>query len=199
MIGKDTAMGRIYTTGQLARMLGVAPRTVSKWCDDGKLPSYRIPSPGRPVGKGDRRVLHNELVRFLADNNMPIPSEIGGSDNAPRILCVGPCFANEEALTSSMFPDGAAVRYTVLPFDAGRTAEAWKPHAAVIDMSEGRGVCLAMAGALHSMGCKVRVALACEDDPYPASLTLLGFTAAIAPPHDPAAIKDALASGIKRR
>lgn len=56
------------TTGEVARICEVAPRTVAKWCDNGKLRSYRIPSNSR---YGDRRIEKRELFRFLQANNMP--------------------------------------------------------------------------------------------------------------------------------
>ena len=33
----------IFTTGQVAKICHVAPRTVSKWFDSGQLRGYRIP------------------------------------------------------------------------------------------------------------------------------------------------------------
>lgn len=56
-----------YTTGKIARMLKLAPRTVTKWCDKGLLPSYRIP-PGR-----DRRIVKSDLVEFIKANRFPMP------------------------------------------------------------------------------------------------------------------------------
>ena len=33
----------VFTTGEVARICNVAPRTVSKWFDTGQLRGYRIP------------------------------------------------------------------------------------------------------------------------------------------------------------
>ena len=38
-------MKTIYTTGQVAKMCQVAPRTVSKWFDSGRLKGFRIAGP----------------------------------------------------------------------------------------------------------------------------------------------------------
>ena len=43
-------MKTIFTTGQVAKICKVAPRTVSKWFDSGRLRGYRIP------GSQDRRI-----------------------------------------------------------------------------------------------------------------------------------------------
>lgn len=56
---------RIFTTGQVAKICQVAPRTASKWFDSGRLGGYRIP------GSNDRRIPCDCLVRFLHEHNMP--------------------------------------------------------------------------------------------------------------------------------
>ena len=56
---------KVLTTGQVAKICSVAPRTVSKWFDSGQLKGYRIP------GSQDRRIPAEYLRKFLKDNNMP--------------------------------------------------------------------------------------------------------------------------------
>jgi len=56
----------ILTTGDVARICSVAPRTVSKWFDSGQLKGYRIP------GSKDRRIPVSELVRFMKLHEMPV-------------------------------------------------------------------------------------------------------------------------------
>ncbi|MBN2021138.1 MAG: helix-turn-helix domain-containing protein [Sedimentisphaerales bacterium] len=63
----------ILTTGDVAKICNVAPRTVSKWFDSGQLKGYRIP------GSKDRRIPINELIRFMKQNNMPLPALSLGS------------------------------------------------------------------------------------------------------------------------
>ena len=58
----------VLTTGDVAKICNVAPRTVSKWFDSGQLKGYRIP------GSKDRRIPVNELIRFMKQNNMPLPA-----------------------------------------------------------------------------------------------------------------------------
>jgi len=55
----------VLTTGDVAKICNVAPRTVSKWFDNGQLKGYRIP------GSKDRRIPVNELIRFMKVHNMP--------------------------------------------------------------------------------------------------------------------------------
>ena len=71
-----------YTTGQVAKICKVAPRTVSKWFDSGRLQGYRIP------GSQDRRIPRINLLRFLRDEQMDIGTLEVLDDNY-RILYIG--------------------------------------------------------------------------------------------------------------
>lgn len=57
----------VYTTGMISKLCNVAPRTVSKWIDSGRLKGYRIP------GSNDRRVPVDVLVEFFKAHGMPLP------------------------------------------------------------------------------------------------------------------------------
>lgn len=69
----------ILTTGQVAKICNVAPRTVSKWFDSGQLRGYRIP------GSKDRRIPMQQLIRFMKLHGIPMDKlEIG----QPHVLIV---------------------------------------------------------------------------------------------------------------
>jgi len=55
----------VLTTGQVAKICNVAPRTVSKWFDSGRLKGYRIP------GSKDRRIPLSELDLFMKEHDIP--------------------------------------------------------------------------------------------------------------------------------
>src|SRR4051794_27460457 len=59
-------MKKVFTTGQVAKICKVAPRTVSKWFDSGRLRGYRIP------GSQDRRIPREALIKFLKEYGMPL-------------------------------------------------------------------------------------------------------------------------------
>src|SRR5207247_9874998 len=59
-------MKKVFTTGQVAKICKVAPRTVSKWFDSGRLRGYRIP------GSQDRRIPREQLIKFLKEHGMPL-------------------------------------------------------------------------------------------------------------------------------
>ncbi len=56
---------KVLTTGDVARICSVAPRTVQKWFDSGLLKGYRVP------GSRHRRIPINELIRFMEAHNIP--------------------------------------------------------------------------------------------------------------------------------
>lgn len=58
----------IYTTGKVARICGVHPRTVCNWCDSGQLKFYRIP------GSRNRLIPRNQLVAFMSARKLPLVS-----------------------------------------------------------------------------------------------------------------------------
>lgn len=54
----------VLTTGQVAQLCAVAPRTVAKWVDSGRLKGYKLP------GSQDRRIPARELLAFLESHSM---------------------------------------------------------------------------------------------------------------------------------
>lgn len=64
--GKTLKRRDILTTGQVSKICNVAPRTVCRWFDSGKLRGYRIP------GSKDRRIPLSGLMRFMKAHNMPM-------------------------------------------------------------------------------------------------------------------------------
>ena len=116
----------VLTTGQVAKICNVAPRTVSKWFDTGQLRGYRIP------GSKDRRIPISQLVRFMRAHGIPLNGLDGGTtrillvDNKPDIM---------KALADSLEKDGRfEVRLAECGFDAGIIAEQFRPHVIFLDI-----------------------------------------------------------------
>lgn len=59
-----------YMTGEIAQFLDVAPRTVSKWFDEGKLLGFRLP------GSTDRRITREGVLHFCSEYGIPVPREL---------------------------------------------------------------------------------------------------------------------------
>lgn len=64
---------KVFSISQVAKICKVAPRTVNKWFDAGRLKGYRIP------GSQVRRIPQECLVTFLKEHEMPL----GDLDDGP--------------------------------------------------------------------------------------------------------------------
>ncbi len=124
-------MRTIFTTGQVAKICKVAPRTVSKWFDSGRLRGYRIP------GSQDRRIPREHLIRFLKEHGMPLGDL---EDEAmAKVLIVGQDQVLIENLRQKLPVDRSfKVAVAASGFEAGIQAESFHPDCIIVDFSIGR-------------------------------------------------------------
>lgn len=116
----------VLTTGEVAKICSVAPRTVSKWFDTGALSGYRIP------GSRDRRIPLNQLIRFMKQHNMPLDALRTG---ATRVLIVDDEAEVVEVLEKILEGDAKYdVEVAKSGFGAGLTAEKFRPHVILVDL-----------------------------------------------------------------
>jgi excisionase family DNA binding protein len=122
----SSKMKDVLTTGEVAKICNVAPRTVSKWFDSGALRGYRIP------GSKDRRIPLNQLIRFMKQHNMPLNGLMSG---ATRVLLVDGEQDIVEVL-EKILEDEAKYEVEIAKsgFEAGVTAEKFRPHVMLLDM-----------------------------------------------------------------
>jgi len=122
---------KVFTTGQVAKICKVAPRTVSKWFDSGRLKGYRIP------GSQDRRIPRDYLIKFLKEHGMPLGDL---EDEAmAKVLIV----AQDQVLIENLkreLPLERSFKVAVAAsgFDAGIQAESFHPDCIIVDFSIGR-------------------------------------------------------------
>lgn len=134
-------MRTIFTTGQVAKICKVAPRTVSKWFDSGRLRGYRIP------GSQDRRIPRDHLIRFLKEHGMPL-GEL--EDEAlGKILLVGLDHNIQHGLKEVLTADDFKIDLAASGFEAGIQAESLHPDCVVIDFAMGRNEALMIAQNLR--------------------------------------------------
>ena len=126
MNSTSTKIKDVLTTGEVAKICNVAPRTVSKWFDSGALHGYRIP------GSKDRRIPLNQLIRFMKHHGMPLNGLMTGSS---RILIVDDEQDIVEVL-EKILEDEAKYEVEVAKggFAAGVTADKFRPHVILLDM-----------------------------------------------------------------
>jgi len=116
----------VLTTGDVAKICNVAPRTVSKWFDSGQLKGYRIP------GSKDRRIPVSELIRFMKVHNMPATALPVGKI---RVLVVDSDGNAASALADTLRAKTDYEVQTVQSnFDTGATAQKFAPHVLLINL-----------------------------------------------------------------
>jgi excisionase family DNA binding protein len=119
----------VLTTGEVAKICNVAPRTVSKWFDTGALKGYRIP------GSRDRRIPTSELLRFMKAHSMPIDGLMSGKT---RVLLVDGEREVVDTLAKILTEQtNYEVRTANTGFAAGMEAERFKPHVMLMDIHLG--------------------------------------------------------------
>ena len=122
---------KVFTTGQVAKICKVAPRTVSKWFDSGRLKGYRIP------GSQDRRIPREYLIKFLKEHGMPLGDL---EDEAmAKVLIV----AQDQILIENLrreLPVERQFKVAVAAsgFEAGIQAESFHPDCIIVDFSIGK-------------------------------------------------------------
>ena len=116
----------VLTTGDVAKICNVAPRTVSKWFDNGQLKGYRIP------GSKDRRIPVSELVRFMKMHNMPTTALATGKI---RVL-----IADSNDKTASTLADvlrnkaDYQVETVRSTFETGAVVQRFAPHVLLLSL-----------------------------------------------------------------
>ncbi len=119
----------VLTTGEVAKICNVAPRTVSKWFDSGQLQGYRIP------GSKDRRIPVNALVRFMKQHHIPLD---GLRTGQTRVLVVD---QELELIQTVQKVLGEQATYDVRTvnsgFGAGIESEKFRPHVLFLDIHLG--------------------------------------------------------------
>ena len=116
----------VLTTGQVAQICNVAPRTVTKWFDSGQLKGYRIP------GSRDRRIPATELLRFMKAHDIPTDQfDIG----ILRVLIIDSDWQDAERLVKGLKARKDYDIHTAQnSFDAGLIAHKVIPHAVLINI-----------------------------------------------------------------
>jgi len=116
----------VLTTGQVAQICHVAPRTVTKWFDSGQLKGYRIP------GSRDRRIPAGELIRFMKAHNMPTDELEKGHI---RILLIDSRVEVARQLARDLQTKGSfSVEIAQNSFDAGLMAQKMRPNIILVEL-----------------------------------------------------------------
>jgi len=169
----------VLTTGEVARICHVAPRTVSKWFDTGRLRGYRIP------GSRDRRIPREQLLAFMRAHGIPLEQLDGGTC---RVLLVD-AQATRELAEAMNLPGHYELRTAENGFAAGILAQQFRPHVIVLNAEPGdataAAICANIKASASLQGTKVIAAV--EDlTPLKArNLIAKGFDECVPKPYSP--------------
>lgn len=179
-------MKKVFTTGQVAKICQVAPRTVSKWFDSGRLKGYRIP------GSQDRRIPRDQLIRFLKDNGMPLGQL--EEEEWHKVLIIGAekLFIDR---VKEILPENDDYKYEIAQsgFEAGIMAGSFHPDTIIVDLALGRSEAIQITSNLRkdlSYETTLIVGMASEDEANPEQLKEYGFTEVFKKPFDVALLAE---------
>ncbi len=174
----------VLTTGDVAKICNVAPRTASKWFDSGQLKGYRIP------GSKDRRIPLSELVRFMKAHNMPTGTLSVGK---LRILVIDSDEHSRTAMVDSLTTrDSYEVRAAGTTFETGAAIQRFTPHVVLINLLangiDAGGICRNIRDNEEYATIKL-IALANQlSEPEAAALIQKGFDGYVSNPSDAAEV-----------
>lgn len=116
------------STGDIARYCQVTPATVVNWIKAGKLEVYTTPG-------GQYRMGVNEFVKFLEENQLPIPEELQPS-NERRVMIIDrdPEVLERATHTIAQFLPTVILDESDDPYDGLIKVGALKPHALALDL-----------------------------------------------------------------
>ncbi len=188
-------MKKVFTTGQVAKICKVAPRTVSKWFDSGKLRGYRIP------GSQDRRIPREHLIKFLKEHGMPL-GELE-EEGLHKILLIGSDKLFIDRITE-LLPEVDDFKFELAHsgFEAGIQAESFHPDTIIIDMAMGRSEGMQIATNLRrnpAYETTMIIALASEDEANPDGLLEYGFSEYFKKPFDVALLSERIKTLVEER
>ena len=166
----------VLTTGEVAEICHVAPRTVSKWFDSGKLKGYRIP------GSRDRRIPREQLIAFMTAHGMPLEGLDGGTC---RVLVVAETL-DEVLIEAFQQSDRYDLRRAGNGFEAGVLANQMRPHVVLLpadrDDASVAGLCQNVKEATAAGVTKVVAACSQLDEAQTRFLREHGFDDALVRP-----------------
>ncbi len=186
---------KVFTTGQVARICKVAPRTVSKWFDSGRLSGYRIP------GSQDRRIPRDDLAKFVKDHGMS-SAETRGACYVNAILIAQPTDFVGRILNVFRMDGRFDVTRTSTTFDAGMAASDVFPDAVIIDCDNAS---LDLLGFLRCVRANPKakdvtfILLLPDDGSSPIRRDVAGHTEGFHKPFDPMLLKERLVTIVCER
>ena len=118
-----------YSTGYVAKLLGVTNKTIVKWIRERGLKAFQLP------GGEHFRIRKEELIKFLKANNVPVPKEISPRTGKSRVLVIDDDKNMVSAIKRILINDGSfEVDAAYDGFDGGLKINTFKPDLVLLDI-----------------------------------------------------------------
>ena len=172
---------KVLSTIRVAKMLGVAVASVSKWIDEGQIIAGRTPG-------GHRRIQALNLLDFLHKHKLPIPAEL--QDSSQKALIVDDDKAHTSWLTKELRRRHPDLEILVAHdgFSAGELVATFKPEVVIIDVKtagiDGLEVCRRIRGKVSEYNTSVIVVSSSLTSAIEKNLLNEGATACLVKPID---------------
>lgn len=118
---------KTFTTGEAAALCGVNFRTVIRWMEKGLLKSHRLP------GRGDYRIVEEDLLEFLEQNEFPIPHNLQPL-NSNLVLVIDDQVEVSRSYERALRRSGYQVEVVNDGFTAGVKLLLLKPNLIILDL-----------------------------------------------------------------
>lgn len=117
----------VFSVKQVSEICGEEPRIVIEWFNSMRLEGYRIGN--------FRRIPHECLIKFLKQNNMPIPDEL--NEKMTQVLIVSQDQLLIQNLRQNLSEKSFQIRVALSGFRAGVQAERFRPDGIICDFAIG--------------------------------------------------------------
>lgn len=142
LVERDRLM-KTLKPGEIAAYCDVHHRTVSRWIANGQLKGHKLP------GRGNYRVLLDDFVRFLQQQEMPMPVElqlqqptvvldeeiVPAQKLAARVLVIDDELSYRNAIRRVLYSAGYQLDFAADGFQAGVKIFSTKPDLITLDLS----------------------------------------------------------------
>jgi excisionase family DNA binding protein len=141
-----------YGTHDIAKICHVTPPTVGRWIEEGKLPCFK-------TGGGHRRVRDADLVVFLKNHNIPVPSDL--EEASIRVLVVDDESDTRRVIVRILqqFYPQMEVHEAIDGFEAGHKIITLHPALVILDLKlpgvDGVKVCQTVRSDQNMKGIKI--------------------------------------------
>ncbi|MFC1732971.1 response regulator [candidate division KSB1 bacterium] len=143
----------VYTTYDLARLLGTSDTSVKRWIKTGRLEAYKTPG-------GHRRITRPALERFANENNMPLLETVSATK---RIVIVDDHkdFRDMFEFLLLKYDPTYDIKQASDGFSAGKMIAQFKPDLVVLDLMmpgiDGFSVCKDIKSSSDTHSIKVLI------------------------------------------